>query len=102
MKEADAASQRYCTQLSELFTQYADQLKQFICVDHANTHGICKVSATKVSSGTTCPPPVSSIATRGEWSLGHILDLYWHIAEPGDTFLGRVLAGFDPNGEEYQ
>jgi hypothetical protein len=29
------------------------------------------------------------------------LDLYWHFAEPGDTFLGRVLAGFDPNGEEF-
>jgi hypothetical protein len=101
MKEANAASQRYCTQLCELFTQYTDQLKQFICVDHANTHGIRKGSGTKASSGTTCPPPVSSIAARGEWSLGRVLDLYWHFAEPGDTFLGRVLAGFDPNGEEF-
>jgi hypothetical protein len=34
-KEADAPLQEcYCTQLSELFTQYADELKQFICVDH--------------------------------------------------------------------
>jgi hypothetical protein len=30
-----------------------------------------------------------------------VLDLYWHFAEPGDTFLGRVLAGLDPNGEEF-
>ena len=32
---------------------------------------------------------------------GRVLDLYWHFAEPSDTFLGRVLAGFDPNGEEF-
>jgi len=60
--EANAASQCYCTWLCELFAKYTDTLKQFICVDHANTHGIRKGSATKASSGTTCPPPVSSIA----------------------------------------
>ena len=99
--EANAASQRYCTQLCELFSKYKNQLKQFIRVDHANTHGVRKGSATRASSGTTCPPPVSSIAAQGEWSLGRVLDLYWHFAEPGDTFLGRVLAGFDSNGEEF-
>jgi len=85
---ANAASQRYCSQLCELFKKYANVLMQFIRVDHANTHGIRKGSGTKASSGTTCPPPVSSIAARGEWSLGTILDLYWHFAEPGDTYLG--------------
>jgi hypothetical protein len=99
--EANAASQRYCTQLCELFTKYKDRLKQYIRVDHANTHGVRKGSATNASSGTTCPPPVSSVAARGEWSLGRILDLYWHFSEPGDAYLGRVLAGFDPNGEEF-
>ena len=42
--------------------------------------------------------------TKQAWrevDSGRILDLYWHFAEPGDTFLGRVLAGFDPNGEEF-
>jgi hypothetical protein len=99
--EANAASQQYCTQLVELFKKYKDRLKQYIHVDHANTHGVHKGSATSASSGTTCPPPVSSLAARGEWSLGHILDLYWHFAEPGDAYLGRVLAGLDPNGEEF-
>jgi len=27
--------------------------------------------------------------------------LYWHFAEPGDTFLGHALAGMDPNGELF-
>lgn len=96
-----AASSRYCTQLCELFAKYKEQLKQYIRVDHANTHGVRKGSATTASSGTTCLPPVSSIAARGEWSLGRILDLYWHFAEPGDTYLGRVLAGLDPNSDEF-
>ena len=55
----------------------------------------------KAFSGTTCPPPVSSIASRGEWSMGKILDLYWHFSEPGDTYLGRILAGMDPNEERF-
>jgi hypothetical protein len=44
---------------------------------------------------------VSSIAARGKWSLGRVLDLYWHFAEPGDTFLGCILAGLDPSSEEF-
>jgi hypothetical protein len=55
-----------------------------------------KGSATSASSGTTCPPPVSSIAARGEWSLGEILDIYWHFADLVYHYLGRVLALLDP------
>ena len=29
------------------------------------------------SSGTTAPPPLSSIFHRGEWTLGVVLDIYW-------------------------
>ena len=52
-------------------------------------------------SGTACPPPVSSIANRGEWSLGKTLDVCWHFSAPGDTFLCRILAGFDPNKSKF-
>jgi hypothetical protein len=33
--------------------------------------------------------------------MGKILDLYWHFAEPGDTYLGRILAGLDPHEERF-
>ena len=99
--EANAGTQCYCTQLCELFTKYKDALKQYIHVNHANTHGIHKGSGMSALSGTMCPPPVSSIMAHGKWSLGQVLDLYWHFTEPGDTFLGHVLAGLDPNGEEF-
>ena len=41
------------------------------------------------------------MAKRGDWSVGKVLDVYWHFCEPGDTFLGRSLAGMDPNSERF-
>jgi hypothetical protein len=99
--QTTAASQRYCGQLSELFKGNNDNLQGCIRSDHANSHGIRKGSATKVTSGTTLPLPTSSIAARGEWSLGKILDIYWHFAEPGDHYLGRCLAGLYPTSEDF-
>ena len=99
-KEESAAS-KYCTQLAQLLSKFKDTVECFMRSAHAGTHSFRKGSATKASSGTTCPPPVFSIASRGEWSLGKILDVYWHFAAPGDTFLGRILAGFEPNKSEF-
>ena len=77
------------------------QVGKFIRRDHANAHGIRKGSALFATSGTTCPPSVASIANRGDWSMGAVLDVYWHFSEPGDHFLGRVLTGLDPNKSEF-
>jgi hypothetical protein len=99
--QTTAALQRYCGQLSELLKGNNNNLQGYIRSDHANSHGIQKGSATKVTSGTTLPPPTSSIAARGEWSLGRILGIYWHLAEPGDHYLGCCLAGLDPNSEDF-
>jgi hypothetical protein len=96
-----AATQRYCGQLTELFKSNAENLKAYIRAEHANSHGIRKGSATAVTLGTTLPPPTSSIAARGDWSLGQILDIYWHFVKPGDHYLGRCLAGLDPNSADF-
>ena len=29
--------------------------------------------------------------------MGAVLDVYWHFASTGDHYLGRILAGLDPN-----
>jgi len=76
-------------------------VKAYIHPDHANLHGICKGSGTHALTGTTAPPPVSSIAARGEWSLGRVLDVYWHFSKPGDTYLGRVLAFLCLNSSDF-
>jgi hypothetical protein len=47
------------------------------------------------------PPPIASIANRGDWSLGKVLDVYWQFAKAGDAYLGRCLCGLDPNHSKF-
>jgi hypothetical protein len=98
---AESAAQRYCSQLSMIFKKHWDELVNYIRPTRANTHSIRKGSGTYSQAGTTCPPPISSTAGRGEWSLGKILDIYWHILEAGDNYLGRILAGLDPMSDDF-
>ena len=77
------------------------EVTTYIREKHPNGHSIRKGSATHVTSATTAPPPVSSVAARGEWSLSSVLDIYWQFADPGDYYLGRCLAGLDPNHEDF-
>ena len=73
---ATTASQWYCTQLCELLKTHRDAVQIYIHPDHANSHGIWKRSGTHALTGTTAPPPISSIAASGEWTLGKVLDVY--------------------------
>ena len=66
-----------------------------------SAHGLRKGSATHVASGTTVSPPIASIAHCGNWSLGKVLDIYWQFAEAGDSYLGRLLCGLDPNTSDF-
>ena len=95
------ASSKYCSQLTELFSKFKTNIEQYIRSDHCNAHGVRKGASTQALGGTTCPPSITSVAKRGGWSLGKVLDVYWHFCEPGDTFLGRSLAGMDPNSERF-
>lgn len=99
--QSDAASQRFCSQLNELLRKKSDVLAHYIRPKHANTHSIRKGSGTYSQSGTTCPPPATATAGRGEWSLGRVFDLYLHLADPADTYLGRILAGLDPVSDDF-
>ena len=33
--------------------------------------------------------------------MGKVLDVYWHFSEPGDHYLGRILAGMDPSSHSF-
>ena len=96
-----SASHKYCDQLTVLFKSMQGILEEHIRPGHANAHGTRKGSAVEATSGTTCPPPPSSVARRGEWSMGKIFDIYWLFAQAGDQYLGRILAGLDPNTPEF-
>ena len=96
-----SASARYCTQLKQLLMSHIETVETYIRPDHADSHGLRKGAATSASSGTTCPPPVSSLAARGEWCLSVVLGIYWQFADAGDNYLGRCLAGLDPNSDQF-
>ena len=85
-KEQTAAA-RYQEQLLGLIKEKSAIVKNYIRLPKANAYGLRKGSATLATSGTTAPPPVPSIARRGEWSMGAVLDVYWHFSEPGDHYL---------------
>ena len=70
-------------------------------MSHFNAHGIYEGSGSHVSSATTVPPSFVSVAARGEWSIGKILDVYFKFAMGGDQYLGRILALLDPNSEKF-
>jgi hypothetical protein len=98
----EAASSKYCYQFQELFREHETEVRNHIRWEHSNVHGVRKGSATFATSGTTLPPSISSIANRGEWSLGAVLDVYFHFCEPGDHYLGRVLCGLDANDANFK
>lgn len=96
-----SASQRYCTQLSEMVMRHQDVAKCHLRLSHFNAHGLRKGSGSHASSATTVPPSFVSVAARGEWSIGKILDMYFKFAMGGDQYLGRILALLDPNKESF-
>lgn len=95
------ASSRYNTKFHELEKNLSIKVSEFVRLDHFDPYGFRKGSATHASTSTTSSPPTPSIMLRGEWSLGEVLDVYWKYAEAGDQYLGRVLAGFQPNHSTF-
>jgi hypothetical protein len=94
-----SAGHRYCSQLLQLLKSHWAIVMTFIKT--LSAHGIRKGSATHVASSTTVPPPIASIAARGDWSLGKVLDIYWQFAQTGDNYLGRCISGLDPNSSKF-
>ena len=96
-----SAATRYQEQLVGLLKDKHNIVRQHIRVKHFNAYGMRKGSATLAACGTTAPPPIPSIARRGEWSMGSVLEVYWHFSEPGDQYLGRILVGLDPTDATF-
>ena len=95
--EEGAAAKRYCEQLVSVIAGHHQELMTHMRSDHFNPYGFRKGSATFAVSGTTHAPSLPSVARRGEWSQGVVLDVYLHFASAGDHYLGRILACLKPN-----
>jgi hypothetical protein len=87
--------------MSELANKSCNVVKNFIRLTHFSVHGFRKGSGTHASSATTCPPLFTSIAARGKWSMGKVLDVYFQFAASGDHYLGQLLSLKDPNSVDF-
>ena len=68
---------------------------------HFNPHGTRKGAAVCASSGTTISASLAAIANSGEWTIYMMFEVYLGFAEPGDQYLGRLLAGLLPNSADF-
>jgi hypothetical protein len=83
VKEGSAAT-KYCEQMVGVVAPHIDKLMNHMSHDRFNPYGLRKGAATYAVAGTTVPPPIPSVANRGEWSIGMVLDVYWHFGSVGD------------------
>ena len=90
-------SHRYCNKIKEIFAENTEKISEFIRPQHACSHGTRKGAAIEATSGTTLPASMAAVANRGEWSLSMVFDIYLGFSEPGDQYLGHILAGLQPN-----
>ena len=96
-----AGSTKYHEQVVGLVQGMENSISPHMKFDKLNPYGLRKGAATHAVSGTTAAPSIPSIARRGEWSIGSVLDVYWHFGSVGDHYLGRILCGLDPNDTKF-
>ena len=72
-------------------------VSQWVRPTNASCHGNRKGATTHAGTQTIAAPPLGSICRRAEWKLGQILEIYMNFGDAGDRYLGRILAGLDPN-----
>jgi hypothetical protein len=96
-----AGSSKYHEQVVGLIRGKEDSIATHMKFEKLNPYGLRKGAATHAVSGTTAAPSIPSIARRGEWSIGSVLDVYWHFGSVGDHYLGRILCGLDPNNTNF-
>lgn len=96
-----SAASTFCAALATLLDKFDECVNSYIRVHHANVHGIRKGSGTYASSCSTVPPPLVSIALRGEWSLGKVFDIYFKFGANGDLYLSWILVVLNPQKASF-
>ena len=95
------ASARFCAQLTQLIAKHHNIPRQYLRVTHCNVHSIRKGSGPYASSAMTLPPSFVTTATRGEWLIAKVLDVYFKFGTGGNQYLGRLLAFLDPSDSSF-
>ena len=100
--ELGSASKRFGNHLRSTVVSHRDIVAQWAVPERIGAHSARKGSATHLTAGTLNPPPLPSVAHRGEWSQGTVQDIYFNFAQPGDHYIGHMLAGLDPNSTSFR
>ena len=96
------ATKRFAAHLRNLVADHRFEVATWAVPDRIKAHSGRKGTATFLTAATLNPPPLPSIAHRGEWSQGKVQDIYFNFAQPGDHYIGRMLAGLDPTNPSFQ
>ena len=97
-----SATKRFSNHLRATIDAHSNEVTQWGVPDRIKAHSARKGTATHLTAGTLNPPPLPSVAHRGEWSQGKVQDIYFNFAQPGDHYIGRMLAGLDPTSTEFR
>ena len=100
-KKQCSVSHKYCEQIKQMYLDNQELIEEYVRAGHFNPHGTRKGAAICASSGTTIPASLAAIANRGEWTIIMMFEVCLGFAEPGDQYLGRLLAGLLPNSAEF-
>jgi hypothetical protein len=96
------ATKKFATHLKKLVTAHVEEVKTWGVPSRIKPHSCRKGTATHLTSGTLNPPSLTSVSHRAEWSQGKVQDIYYNFALPGDHYVGRILAGLDPNSTSFR
>ena len=81
------ATKRFAARLRTLVSHHCEEIRTWAVPERIKGHSGRKGTATYVTAATLNPPPLSSVAHRGEWSQGKVQDIYFNFAQPGDHYL---------------
>jgi hypothetical protein len=99
--ELGVATRKFGMHLRAVLNNNAAEVATHGDGDRIKAHSARKGTATFLTAGTTDPPPLPSVGHRGEWSLGKVQDIYFNFAQPGDHYIGRMLAGLDSTSSTF-
>lgn len=68
---------------------------------NSGAHSLRKGAVSFAAGATTAAPSIVSIILRAGWSLRGVENRYFRKEGAGDQYVGRILAGLDPNSGKF-
>ena len=72
-----------------MYLDNQELIEEYIRAGHFEPH--------RTRKGATICAALAAIVSRGEWTISMMFEVYLGFTEPGDQYLGQLLAGLLPN-----